>query len=171
MAQPNQPKLDPAAKIAGGSVTTDAASAILPSAIPKKWLLGLAILLAVVIGIHWIRVQSYENSWSASSARSIQQSCASAPVPTKYPIIKWVKVHRSSWSEPIVVSEMEQMSWICYDSVPILVSDDGQVYRQAISSHLDTKGVRDHRTTRFMIDPNAYPAVVETTMECTITAR
>jgi hypothetical protein len=66
---------------------------------------------------------------------------------------------------------MEQMSWICYDSVPILVSDDGQVYRQAISSHLDTKGVRDHRTTRFMIDPNAYPAVVETTMECTITAR
>ena len=166
---PNQPRSSPIARMAGGTVTTDAASAILPSAIPKKWLLGLAILLAVVVGIHWIQAQSHENR-GAGSTRSMQQSYASVPV-SKYPIVTWVKIHRNAWSQPIVISKMERMDWVNYDNVPILVSDDGEVHEQSAGCRLDMEGVRDHRATSFMIAPNANPSVTEADMKCTISER
>jgi len=172
---PNQPRSSPTAKMAGGTVTTDAASAILPSAIPKKWLLGLSIFLAIIIGIHWIQAHSRENGWGGSS--SVQKPYASTenfPSVSIYPMHGGpITIIKGVWSPTVQLKDIfaENMS-VSIDEANVATDwiIDGKEYHQAARNSPEYKAfsniVAQSATIKVSDDSEANTA----TMRWTITS-
>ena len=173
---PNQPRSSPIAKMAGGTVTTDAASAILPSAIPKKWLLGLAILLAVVVGIHWIQAQQLHENGRAKSAESQQSYVSTGNVTgvSAYPIQGGpITIGKGVWGPTVKLKDIftENMSvGIDEDNVATDWIIDGKQYHQAARNSPEYRPFSKIVAQSAAIKVSDDSAVNTATMRWTITS-
>jgi len=138
----------------------------------EKWKAGILIcgMLVIAVVVNSRRIDLYlAQSQMTPSYHLAPPQYTPQPAPPAYPIVKWVKINRTTWSEAVTNSIMEKLTATCYEGVPLLV-DDGKEYSTDAGNHLDIPGARDH-CTRFMIRSDADPSITEAKVKCTITPR
>lgn len=103
----NPPGPSPTAKTSGGTVTTDAASAILPSGSLKKFLLWAGMLIitlfAITAVIRWM--QSLAQKSSQTGINNVQKTYVSSD--TSYPIHGGpITICKGAWSPTISLKDI-----------------------------------------------------------------